>query len=71
MREIKFLDLPNQYRTIQSEIDTAVAAVLKAGDFIGGEAVKRFETAFANLLGPNIVSVWVMGQMHWNLSLKV
>lgn len=44
---IKFLDLQHQYRTIQSEIDQAIEAVLSAASFVGGPHVARFEREFA------------------------
>lgn len=44
---IRFLDLYSQYQTIKSEIDSAIAAVIKDSVFIGGKYVKRFEEEFA------------------------
>ncbi|WP_224798291.1 DegT/DnrJ/EryC1/StrS family aminotransferase [Idiomarina abyssalis] len=45
---IKFLDLPNQYRTIKNEVNSAINEVLESCSFIGGEYVKKFEAEFAN-----------------------
>ena len=45
---IKFLDLPRQYRSIKTEIDSAMEHVVANGLFIGGETVERFESEFAN-----------------------
>lgn len=45
---VKFLDLPMQYQTIASEMDSAIQKIVQTGAFIGGAAVKDFETAFAS-----------------------
>lgn len=44
---IKFLDLHAQYRSIQPEIDAAIADVIARTAFIGGPDVAAFEKAFA------------------------
>lgn len=44
---IKFLDLHAQYRSIQPEIDAAIADVIARTAFIGGPDVTTFEEAFA------------------------
>jgi dTDP-4-amino-4,6-dideoxygalactose transaminase len=44
---IPLLDLQAQYRSIKSEIDAAVAAVLESGRFVLGEHVAQFERDFA------------------------
>lgn len=44
---IKFLDLHSQYRRMQSEIDEAIARVIRDSAFIGGEVVDTFERQFA------------------------
>ena len=44
---IKFLDLYQQYLSIQAEIDETIAAVIRDSAFIGGTYVNRFEEAFA------------------------
>jgi dTDP-4-amino-4,6-dideoxygalactose transaminase len=48
---VPFLDLKAQYRTIRDEVDTAIAQVIESTSFILGEAVERFETAFATYCG--------------------
>lgn len=48
---VPFLDLKAQYRTIRDEVDTAIAQVIENTSFILGEAVERFETAFATYCG--------------------
>jgi len=48
---IPILDLQRQYKTIGSEINTAVQAVLASGRYIGGAAVSEFEAQFAAYTG--------------------
>ncbi len=48
---IPFVDLATQYRSIQSDIDAAMAAVLSRGDFILGQDVRLFEQEFAAYCG--------------------
>ncbi|NET51026.1 MAG: DegT/DnrJ/EryC1/StrS family aminotransferase [Merismopedia sp. SIO2A8] len=50
-RGIPFVDLSFQHHPIQAEIDDAIATVLQRGDFVLGEAVRSFETAFAQACG--------------------
>ena len=44
---IPLVDLKAQYRSIRSEVDAAVGAVLEGGQFILGPEVKAFEREFA------------------------
>ncbi len=44
---IKFLDLQAQYRSIQPQIDAAISRTIADAAFIGGDAVRSFEAAFA------------------------
>lgn len=44
---IRFLDLQQQYLSIKSEIDAAVASVIEKSAFIGGDGVRTFENEFA------------------------
>lgn len=44
---IKFLDLKNQYKTIQKEIDKTIKNVIENSAFIGGKYVELFEKEFA------------------------
>jgi dTDP-4-amino-4,6-dideoxygalactose transaminase len=44
---IKFLDLHRQYRSIKSNIDSAIQNVIQSSAFIGGEELLKFEAAFA------------------------
>ena len=48
---IPFLDLKAQFRTIEDEVRLAIDSVLQSTDFINGDAVRRFEKSFQDLLG--------------------
>jgi dTDP-4-amino-4,6-dideoxygalactose transaminase len=48
---IPFLDLKAQYRSIKSEIDTAVAGVFETTQFVLGDQVASFERDFATYCG--------------------
>jgi dTDP-4-amino-4,6-dideoxygalactose transaminase len=48
---IPFLDLREEYRTIESEVLETISAVMRRGNFILGENVKAFEEEFANYCG--------------------
>jgi dTDP-4-amino-4,6-dideoxygalactose transaminase len=50
---IPFVDLQSQYQTIKDEVDPAVLAVMKRGDFVLGGTVAEFERAFAEYCGVN------------------
>ncbi len=55
---IPFVDLQAQYRSIKSEIDAAIAAVIEESAFIRGRYVERFEEEFAAAARiPHCVSV--------------
>lgn len=45
--KVPFVDLDAQYQSIKTEIDAAIAAVIKSAAFIGGQYVKQFENEFA------------------------
>ncbi len=47
MTVVPFVDLAAQYRSIESEINTAINAVLSSCSFILGDRVNMFEKAFA------------------------
>lgn len=49
--QIPFVDLKAQYKSIQAEIDSAIASVINETAFIGGKYVKAFEEQFASLYG--------------------
>jgi dTDP-4-amino-4,6-dideoxygalactose transaminase len=48
---IPLVDLKAQYANIKPEIDQAIQYVLDETDFIGGSAVRAFESAFASYCG--------------------
>jgi len=48
---VPFNDLAAQYLSVQSEIDAAIQKVIQTSQFIRGEHVDNFETAFAKKLG--------------------
>jgi dTDP-4-amino-4,6-dideoxygalactose transaminase len=57
MTAVPFADLHAQYLTIKSEIDSAIADVIRTSSFIRGPHVDRFEAAFAEAVGvPHCVS---------------
>ena len=49
--EIPFVDLQAQYKSIKTEIDTAIAEVIEQTAFIGGKYGKQFEVDVAKELG--------------------
>jgi len=48
---LKLVDLGRHHDPIRKELDAAIAAVVDRGDFILGQAVRDFETAFAAYCG--------------------
>lgn len=48
---IPFVDLHRQYLRIQTEIDAAIAGVIRDSAYIGGDRVTQFEREFAEWLG--------------------
>lgn len=51
MQHVPFLDLPQQFQNLREEIEPAIHAVLEKCDFVGGQAVRDFENAFADFCG--------------------
>ncbi len=49
-KEIPFVDLYAQYKSIKPEIDKAINSVIKNSSFIRGEHVDKFEKSFAQLM---------------------
>lgn len=49
--QIPFVDLTAQYKSIQQDIDIAIANVIRETAFIGGKYVKDFENKYATLYG--------------------
>ncbi len=48
---IPLVDLRQQYQSLHSEMNAAIAKVLERGDFILGREVEQFEIAFAAFIG--------------------
>ena len=48
---VPFLDLPQQFRALQPEINAALAKIFASAGFILGPEVKEFERAFADYVG--------------------
>ncbi len=51
MREIRMVDLQNQYLKIKPEVDNAIQSVMDSAAFINGPEVKAFATELADYLG--------------------
>lgn len=51
MKRVSFVDLKMQYEAIKPEIQAAIDEVFRAGIFIQGPSVAKFETTFAQKLG--------------------
>lgn len=49
--KIPFVDLKAQYESIKKEVDAAITEVIENTAFIQGDAVKKFEASFAEILG--------------------
>ncbi len=44
---VPFVDLTRQHQPLQAELDRAIQAVVRGGDFVLGQALAEFEAAFA------------------------
>jgi dTDP-4-amino-4,6-dideoxygalactose transaminase len=51
LTRVPFLDLSRHVAGLRPELDAAIAGVLDAGRFVGGEPVERFEREFAAWVG--------------------
>lgn len=51
MRTVRFLDLRAGYEELASDLDAAVAGVMRGGWYVLGPEVERFEAAFAEYVG--------------------
>ena len=49
--KVPFVDLNLQHQPIQTDINQAISQVIERGDFILGQALSEFETAFAKACG--------------------
>jgi dTDP-4-amino-4,6-dideoxygalactose transaminase len=50
---VPFVDLFWQHQPLQTEIEQAIQSVIERGDFVLGQALAEFETAFAGACGVN------------------
>lgn len=51
MKNIQMVDLVGQYQRIKSEVDGAMQEVVDSAYFVGGPAIKNFQSNLANYLG--------------------
>ncbi len=49
--KVRFVDFPEHYHRLKSEIDTAIQGVLEGGDYIMRSQLREFEKNLANFLG--------------------
>jgi dTDP-4-amino-4,6-dideoxygalactose transaminase len=49
--KVPFVDLSVQHKPIETEIEKAILSVVQRGDFVLGDALKEFESAFAHACG--------------------
>jgi dTDP-4-amino-4,6-dideoxygalactose transaminase len=56
---VRLLDLHKQYLSIKSEIDAAIADVIRETAFIGGKYAEAFEERFASYLGDEMCCIGV------------
>lgn len=70
MDKIPFVDLYAQYLLIKKEIDAAIEMTIKNSAYIGGQAIKDFEKAFAAYLGAEHVIACANGTDSIEILLK-
>ncbi|MDJ0553537.1 MAG: DegT/DnrJ/EryC1/StrS family aminotransferase [Microcoleaceae cyanobacterium MO_207.B10] len=51
LKKIPFVDLKSQHEPLQTELQNAIQEILEKGDFVLGEALKKFETSYAAACG--------------------
>ncbi|HEV2478860.1 MAG TPA: DegT/DnrJ/EryC1/StrS family aminotransferase [Puia sp.] len=68
--KVPFVDLYAQYQSISEEIDGAIVKTIRDSSYIGGQAVKDFETAFAAYLGIDNVIACANGTDSIEILLK-
>jgi dTDP-4-amino-4,6-dideoxygalactose transaminase len=68
--KIPFVDLFAQYQNIKADIDQAIATTIRNSSYIGGQAIKDFETAFAAYLGIDHVIACANGTDSIEILLK-
>ena len=69
--QVPFIDLKMQYKSIKSEVDTAISQIIENATFIQGDAVNKFEASFAELIGINHCTAVANGTDALIISLKV
>ncbi len=67
---VPFVDLGAQYSAIKDEIREAINAVLQSAQFVGGEWVEKFESAFAECVGARYAVGVASGTAALELALK-
>ena len=68
--KIPFVDLYAQYLSIKKEIDGAIETTIRNSSYIGGQAIKDFEQAFAAFIGINQVIACANGTDSIEILLK-
>ena len=67
--EVPFTDLAAMTREVRADVEAGWARLLHSGRFIGGEAVEKFEQAWAAYCACRTPWGWRMGPMRCNLPL--
>jgi dTDP-3-amino-3,4,6-trideoxy-alpha-D-glucose transaminase len=68
--QVPFLDLKAQYGSIKPEVSAAIDAVLSSAQYVGGEAVDRFEKAFSAYTGARYTVAVSNGTVALELALR-
>jgi dTDP-4-amino-4,6-dideoxygalactose transaminase len=68
--KIPFLDLRQQYRSLQAELQAVIIEVLESAQYVGGKWVEQFEQEFAAYVGAEQVIALSSGTAALELSLK-
>ena len=68
--KIPFVDLYAQYLSIKKDIDGAIETTIRNSSYIGGQAIKDFEQAFAAFIGINHVVACANGTDSIEILLK-
>ena len=55
--EIKLVDLPSTHRKYQAELEEAAIKVIRNGQYIGGEALRSFESALSQHVNASVIGV--------------
>jgi dTDP-4-amino-4,6-dideoxygalactose transaminase len=69
--KIPFVDLYAQYQSIKTDIDRAIEMTIRNSSYIGGQAIKDFEKAFAAYIGIDHVIACANGTDSIEILLKV